>query len=442
MTYQIRSGPTNFDLEAASTKRKQSIADALLQSALSEKSNGEMIGKHYVGKGLTNAVGSIIDALLSKNMSASAKEEGASTAERKQAALQEELASYMTQQQGTPAKAIPYSGDQIMEMMQNDTELPPQGMTEAVAPDRRAAAVKAVASQFPQLQALGQMDMQELTRQQKPVQEEWRDPVAFERNGQSGLMMTSKAGNTKVLEGFAPLKKEPLVKIDNKVGDNALKGVTDSGIKRLEESYTGAKAALTSFEVINQLRPMINQVQTGTGSDYIIGMKKIASALGYPDDGSISTTEQMSAALGRAILDNAKALGINPTDYDAKKIEKIVEAGGTLDLPTVKHAVNAMTAASINKVRSHDKLVNDLEGQGELGFNSGVLKTFKLGVPGFEGLSPEEFNYDPETMRFSAKPFRSGESPSEVQAARKAPATTEPGMLTAAELLAKRRGGQ
>ena len=448
MTYQIKSGPTNFDLEAAGVKRKQSIADALLQSAMSEKASGEMIGKHYVGKGLTNAVGSIIDALLAKNMNASAKEEGASIAERKQAALQEELSSYMAQQQGTPAKDIPYSAEQISQMMQNDTPLPEQEQTPAVAPDRRAAAVKAVASQFPQLQALGQMDMQELTRQQKPVQEEWRDPVAFERDGKSGLMMTSKAGNTKVLEGYAPPKKEPLVRIDNKVGDNTFKGLADANIEQIKASKADAEKAQKSFETMIQLKPLADTIPTGTGAEYMTAMRKVGSMLGLPDDGSAAAAEQMVAALESRILENAKLLGTGSgfTDQDYERLKKILEAGQHLDGATIKHAINSGLAGSMNTMFKHERMLETAGKQSDLGFNPEVLANFKVAIPSNQGAwNASEFGYDEQSKRLTAKPFKAGTSPLEVQAAKReaaGKASGTPQVMTAAELLAKRRGGQ
>lgn len=445
MTYQIKSGPTSFDAQSAAVKRKQAIADAMLQSAMQDKPSGQMVSGHYVGSGLTNSIGSILEALMSSKMSESAQAETESIASRKQQAMQDELAAYMQQQQGAPAATIPQS-ESAKEAMAAGIEMPPEINLPQQAPDRRAAAIRAVASQFPQLQALGQMDLQELTRPQKPVQEEWRDPVAFERDGKQGLMMTSKSGNTKVLDGYSPIKKEPLVNIKNNVGENSLKGLADSSIKRLEDSFAKASAARTSFEAISNLMPLADSIPSGTGADYKLALMKLGSALGLPDDGSISSTEQISAALGRAILDNAKALGINPTDYDAKKIEKIVMAGGNLDANTIKTAMTAMMVGGLNTFRAHDELLQGLSAQDKLGFSPELLSTFKVDTPGFTGLSADLAEYDPRTRRFVAKPFAPGTSPVEVQAAKnkaaeaKTPAT--PKVLTAAELLAKRRGGQ
>lgn len=448
MPYQIKSGATNFDTEAAGVKRKQAIADAMLQSALAEKSSGEMVGRHYVGKGLTNSIGSIIDALTSRSLSASAKEEGNDISARKQAALQEELNSYMSTSQGAAAKDIPYTEDQISQMMQNDTPLPEQGRTEAVAPDRRAAAVRAVASQFPQLQALGQMDLQELTRPQKPVQEEWRDPVAFEHNGEPGLMMTSKAGNTKVLEGYAPPKKEPLVRIDNKVGDNTFKGLADANIEQIKASKADAEKAQKSFETMIQLKPLADTIPTGTGAEYMTAMRKVGSMLGLPDDGSAAAAEQIVAALESRILENAKLLGTGSgfTDQDYERLKKILEAGQHLDGATIKHAINSGLAGSMNTMFKHERMLETAGKQSDLGFNPEVLANFKVAIPSNQGAwNASEFGYDEQSKRLIAKPFKAGASPLEVQAAKReaaGKASGTPQVMTAAELLAKRRGGQ
>ena len=80
-----------FDQEYDTLKNRRAIANAMLQASMADKASGQMVSGHYVGSGLSNALGSLVDALASKDMMKDTDSKMASLAERKQAALSTEL---------------------------------------------------------------------------------------------------------------------------------------------------------------------------------------------------------------------------------------------------------------------------------------------------------------------------------------------------------------
>jgi hypothetical protein len=63
----------------------------------------------------------------------------------------------------------------------------------------------------------------------------------------------------------------------------------------------------------------------GFGADTKTDAVKIAQGIGIPIDATkASNTDYLRSTLGKGILDNAKKLGVNPTDADARRLDQIM----------------------------------------------------------------------------------------------------------------------
>ncbi len=413
----IKSGPTSFEEEMAAVARKRKLAETMLQSSMADKASGEMVGGHYISHGLSNGVSDLVNAFLARNMNEKADASAQDISARKAQAMQDELSGYMATREGQAGKDIPYSEDQIRNMMLNEQELPGQERTPDIAANPRAAAIKAVASQFPQLQQLGALDFQEMRK--KPVEEEWHDPKEMSINGKPGMVQFGKRGGQRVIEGAAPIPKEPLVKVDmgQKVEENANKKLGEASIDEIVGSKKEAQKAQASYEYLQSIKPALKQAITGFGADPKLMLTKLYTAFGGADDGTITTTEQLSSALAQKVLDNTKTLGSGSgfTDKDREYLEKVVQGKLSLDPATIQHALNAGIADAWNKMNGHQGLLGTVAGNKELGFSPEKLSAFRTETPDLESVNPggdaRDFTFDTKTQRLIANPFPTAHKP-------------------------------
>ena len=404
-----------FDQEYDTLKNRRAIANAMLQASMADKASGQMVSGHYVGSGLSNALGSLVDALASKDMMKDTDSKMASLAERKQAALSTELEDYMKQRDGQAGGETPYSAAQVQQLMQNDVDPGQNPMMPEIAANPRAAAIKAIASQFPQLQNLGNQDFADMRAdaRKKPVEEEWHDPKEMQINGKPGMVQFGKRGGQRVVEGASPMPKEPLVKVDmgQKVEENANKKLGEASIDEVVTSKKEAQKAQASYEYLQSIKPAMKQAITGFGADPKLMLTKLYVAFGGTDDGSVTTTEQLASALAQKVLDNTKTLGSGSgfTDKDREYLEKVVQGKLTLDPATLEHALNAGIADAWNKINGHQILLANVAGNKELKFSQEKLAPWALPTPELETLNAggdaRDFKFDPSTQRLMASPF-------------------------------------
>jgi hypothetical protein len=400
---------------------------------------GQMVSGHYVAPHWSEGIAQLAGAYLSKRDLKKADEEEGDLKTRYNAGLQEALQQYSKKSQGTPEVLAGEDGT---------------GGMPAVAGDPRAAIIEAMTSQYEPLQKLGAAEFANLgkggmsakdilsltgydeTAKVKAAQSgnigdlkrgrkshvvngqlvyegdgeaptvlggDFRDKFNAPETmtGPNGEILTQTAkgtGEVKALGGGGVTVNTGDTKAANAFGEAASK----ASVGNLEKSFESAKAAQKSFEVFSNAASHLGNVKGGTGADVIQGAKKVAQMLGAPLDPSITSMEQVKAALGQAVMDNAKTLGTGNgfTDSDRKFLTDLTFGNLNLDEATLKRAVDLGLASSVNTLKSHDKLIQKL---GSVpGSNPEMMNSFAVGTPEFS-LDADRFHFDPKTERFLVK---------------------------------------
>jgi hypothetical protein len=183
----------------------------------------------------------------------------------------------------------------------------PVMMTEAQAVQQAAGNPQSVPSG---------LDLSKLTPQQQAALAQ-QDPTAF-ANGVADFQRTSAQAQSKPAAVGIPLQNE---------GSSAFqREINQKGAQNLLDSRDKARSANDELSSIYESRNAIAQgVYQGAGADMKTDAVKIANGLGIPiDSAKASNTDYLRSTLGKGMLDNAKKLGVNPTDADARRLDVII----------------------------------------------------------------------------------------------------------------------
>ena len=188
----------------------------------------------------------------------------------------------------------------------------------------------------------------------------------------------------KELQNFAPGSKEhaaisaEIAKLPRaQAGGYRLGGETEGqrkfgetaaaeGAKSLFDGRTQAQAAADSIDAIQQGRAAIKSgAFLGAGADLKTDVSKFLD--GYfgikiaPE--TVSNTEFLRSTLGKEMLDNAKKLGYNPTDADAKRLDVII---GTIskDRDALLKLMDWREDISRKAIDRHNRNVDETERSG------------------------------------------------------------------------------
>lgn len=470
--------PGDYESQLASIERQRKIADAMTGNALnSSVRQGSMVSGHYIPPAWGDAVADVLGAYLGKKKSKELDEQTEDAKAQYQTGLGDAVKDYLRTKEGysqsTPLTEVTADGS---------VGAPVQ---EQVAGDPTAAIVNAMTSQYKPLQALGQAEMSQMGKQRlsqkdilglagenkydpnsvreaaltgditklRPAMKEHVVNGQLVRNGDNGPAVTfdgrdkfADPGQVAVGPDGRPIIGQKnlatneakfaaggtTVNVDTgkKGADAFATTANEAAAKRLVESSEAAKKAQQSYEIFSNAKAMLPQSGSGTGAELVLGAKKLAQALGAPIDDSITSTEQVSAALGQAVLDNSKLLGSGNgfTDKDREFLQNIVLGKITLDAQTLRRAVDLGLAGSINTLRGHDYALS--KARNIQGADPAVLEQFAVPVPHFS-FDGKDFDYDPQSRRVTVK---SGASGSRVPpAAKPAPTPSNSGLTPAEE---------
>ncbi len=127
-----------------------------------------------------------------------------------------------------------------------------------------------------------------------------------------------------------------------------------------------AKGAADNLFGINESRKAIaSGAFLGAGADLKTdAAKAIKSIVGIDiDPNKVSNSEYLRTTLGQGMLDNAKKLGINPTDADAKRLDAII---GTIakDPKALSKALDFQEEMAIRAINKHNANIADAEKRG------------------------------------------------------------------------------
>jgi hypothetical protein len=480
--------PGTFDVQSAAIARKRKLLEAMVGRA--KMGEGRMVGNNYVAPHWLEGVAELGAAWKAKKANKALDDQTIEMNRQHKDGLGEAVQNYLDTRNGS-TKTVETQGP-----TQDGSELPPH---EELRPaDPRRAIVEAMTSDYGQLQKVGAADFAQLGKSTAGLtQKDYlsltgfdpRSRVAAAMNSDPNLLqpenkthvvnnrLVRESGDSSNVMGDFSDTYNPVGQIgvgsdgkpimgqtEKRTGkaafapgagatvnvDTGKKGAEAMGVegaqlvmKNLGEGAAAAKKAQQGYEIFRNANTLMGDVKGGSGANLILGAKKIAQQLGVTMDPSITSTEQVGAALGQAVLDNAKALGTGNgfTDKDREFLEKIVMGKITLDGASLQRAVNLGMTSNLNVMRNHAKQLkkaNDIRGA-----DPAILSQLEVEIPEFH-LDDEAFSYDHKTDRFGVK----GNTPVAPPPLPGTPAVSVPHTLTPAEqselaaLRLKHKGGK
>lgn len=154
--------PFSFQGEQSSIDRKRRMAEALI-GQFSSPGQAQMVSGNYVAPNPVQAIlGPALGMLASENVQKGFDQQQQDLGNRYRSELAQGLEGYLTTRQGKAGETL--SDQQASDLLDND-QAPPE-LREPVAADPRRAAVEALTSQFPELQALGKQDFASMGKDQ------------------------------------------------------------------------------------------------------------------------------------------------------------------------------------------------------------------------------------------------------------------------------------
>jgi hypothetical protein len=154
-----------FTAESAAIQRRLQMAQALGQQALQPMDLPQQAGVRaspYAG------LAKILQAYNAGQAEKSATQEYKDLAERYQAGNRAEMGSFLEAMQGTPERAPRLDPQEVQQMADQGTPMPPN--MPAVAPDRQRAMALALGSQNPTLQGAGGAMLSSMMTPKSPIQ--------------------------------------------------------------------------------------------------------------------------------------------------------------------------------------------------------------------------------------------------------------------------------
>lgn len=416
------AGP--FDLEAQSQEiqRKRKLAEALYAQTL-QGNPGKMVGGHYVGGGVMNAVDPIARALIGNYATSQADQQQKAYGDEYSKQLGEGVDKYLTTRDGAPGETLDTAGaDALMNQNQNPT------LQEPVAADPRRAVVEAMTSRIPELQAVGKTELAGLLRKPgadykehltqdgtlvrttadgkvvnmgnfaKP-QDKYSAPYTIKGADGKDLLVRRNETNGKVesIGGGGTT-----VNVGDKVDTEFGKAVSKKRAEQLEKSYESATAASKGLEAISNAADDLDAgIKSGAPAKITLAIAKWGKALGLSDDPAIINTEAYRANMARETFQLIKNLGSGTAISNTDLVFADKASGGeiTLDDASMARLLDIAQAASANVMLENQRLVSTAaKATPEY---AGDLEGFRVPI-NFKGSTGVE--YDPNLRRFTVKP--------------------------------------
>jgi GH24 family phage-related lysozyme (muramidase) len=165
--------------------------------------------------------------------------------------------------------------------------------------------------------------------------------------------------------------------VNNTTVNNAVNPLISGGGKEADDIITSGREAANGIYTLHEARSQLDKpggIISGFGADYLKNGQRIAAFFGA-DPSKVVNTESYVATVGQAVLNQAKALGANPSNEDARRINQIL--GGTTELneKTMRNILDFQE----NLLRRKVKTANDVIDQyaETYGDNPDILKAVK-----------------------------------------------------------------
>ena len=373
--------PFDFQSQQSSIDRKRKMAEALI-SQFSTPQQGQMVSGHYVApNAVQSLLGPALGMMAGQKLGEGFDAEQKGLGERYRSELSQGLEGYFKTREGNPS---PVMDDAQAGALMNDDQAP---NLEPVPGDPRRAAVGALTSQFPELQALGKQDFAAMG---KPNDETFGTSPAHlqDPTGKLVAALIGNKGTVRPLNGYAPQQEsfsapfqrdgdwyqkdsrgkefkldnapKTTVTVDNRQG--VQKGVGEYYKATGESIAPGGKsnvAAAGAQEALNSsaeaLQAVNDGARQGIAQPALQVLRKIGAELGMPDS-ETAPTDALTASLKASVFKDLGGLGAQISDGDRKFV---MEFSGDLatDPMALKRMLAIRMAAQIKKVNTHNKVV-------------------------------------------------------------------------------------
>lgn len=374
--------PMDFASQQSALARKRKLTDMLAQTATSAP-QGQMVSGHFVAPNALASLAQVLAGFGAGKLGKEADTDQQNLATNYRVELAKGLQSYMTTREGRAGGTL--SDSQASDLMENDQ--PPPELPEPVQADPRAAAVGALASQFPELQALGKQD---LAGMGKATDETFGTSPAHlqDPTGKLVAALIGNRGTIRPIHGYTPQQEtfstpfqrdgdwyqkdsrgkeykldnapKTSVTVDQRTGvGKGLEGYYKSTGESLAPGGKSNVAAAGAQDALNSsveaLQAVNNGAKQGIAQPALQVLRKIGSELGVAD-AATAPTDALTASLKASVFKDLGGLGAQISDGDRKFVQDFSGDLST-DSKALKRMLALRMAAQIKRVNNHNKVV-------------------------------------------------------------------------------------
>lgn len=376
--------------QADQLKRNRALIDAMMQQNMASQPQGNT--------GLGQALSKIATAYILAKRGDSLAEKDTANRAQYQSELSGELQKYLDTRNGLPGQTM--TTDQAQNLMQNDVA---PNLQEPTQGNPRQAVINAMASRFPELQAVGRAEFPQLGKQEMGEIKEVNGRLVRLLPGQAPQVIGDYS-NPQVVEGramrFGPDGKpqvlydarpkfgavtqigtgpngEPIMgqldadtgkasfapkgttvnvdttgKIGQKFGEKQVEGLMPGGA-----SFVAADSAAKNLAATQEALASLNGGgDTGAAADPIQTLRKFGERLGI-SNAATSPTDNLSAILKQRIL--AKTGGLGNQISDADRLFMTSASGDLSTDPIALRRLLALDAVtSMKQIERHNRIID------------------------------------------------------------------------------------
>ena len=409
--------PFDIDAQNQAIARQRMLADALTQRGL-QPPQGQMVSGRFVAPGWGSYAGQIANAVAGNVLSDKVTAAQLNLGQNYSKKLGEGLQTYLSQRVGSPASpdfkaAQPgqtLSAQQAGDLLNNDQNPGPladptaQVGTPAVVANPRAAVVGAMTSRIPELEKIGQLDFQNLLKQQQGEVKDingqavltftdgrpavrigdFRSPISVNSQLVSPAV-ADQTGKPRVLGDYrdkfgpvSPVAQPPYgppifgqtqpdtgeVKFapgnstfapDSAALKDSL-GQAGGVLKEARQELIDSVAAVNEGQRLMALAKDPSVI-SGFAADKILGLSSLATKLGLTGPDATMKTQALISTMAKRTLDASQKLGGPKSDRDILFLQDVVDGKLALTPQVIQEAAGLAIAAAhnqaLNAVQQH-----------------------------------------------------------------------------------------
>lgn len=354
----------NYEQERKRLERRRQLADALT-TQLQQSGQGQMVSGHYVTPGILSAIAPIASQYFSQTANDKLDSDERGLESRRNEELAKALQGQMALRQGQSGA---YTDAQAAQLLEGDQQ--PQ-VPDYRAADPKRAMIEALSSQFPEIQALGKMDIAQLGRKPESNIKEAGGRFFDLSSGKPVDIGGTEYGEVLTIDGDK-YQRGPggkLVKLDNatRVSTN----VSVGGDKKRSEGYGKAigeaiapggksyEAAQQAQQGLMQTAEAANAItqgaKTGTTEPAVQWLRKFGESLGI-QNAATAPTETLSSALKAQAYKSLGGLGAQVSNSDRDFVTSFT--GDLASNPeALKRMIAVIAAGQIQVQNRHNRNV-------------------------------------------------------------------------------------